>query len=537
MQLRGADRRRVTRDAMRIVLALGACTVAAYLLENGVGLPDASVVYLLGVAAVAIGAGATPAIAAAIGAFFTYNFLFIEPRYTLTVANPEQLLNLLLFLIIGTLIGRLAGSQRDRAREAVRREKEAAALSFVSRSLNTSDPLERAAAMITTRLAIETRTDRVWVVMVTGAGSEHVLADSRPGAALPERGTYAVLRRDGAQGRGTWRRIHPPEHRAQEMAPALYRVDMTVGDESFGSLWAARSRALGEPGTSESRLLAAAADQVAQAIRRQRLAAMAAEVEIARRSERLKSALLDSVSHDLRTPLATIRAAAGNLSDPEIAVSAEERVALGAMIDGEAHRLNRLVSNLLDMSRVESGALSPDLELVPVAPILEAVLDRLHGTLENHRIETEIPDELPPAWADPLMLDQVLTNLLENAAKYVPAGGRVRVRATDADSDADADGDAITLTVEDDGPGAEGDPERLFGKFHHEGRAREGARRGTGLGLAVVRGLVEAMGGSVAAARSDLGGLAVAIRLPSGAAVAPTGDGVPGPVEPAVPGP
>jgi two-component system, OmpR family, sensor histidine kinase KdpD len=529
--LHGADRGRIVRDATRIVLALGACTMAAYVLESWVGLPDASVVYLLGVAAVAIGAGATPAIAAAIGAFFTYNFLFIEPRYTLTVANPEQLLNLLLFLIIGTLIGRLAGSQRDRAREAVRREKEAAALSFVSRSLNTSDPLERAAAVIATRLATETRTDRVWVATATSSGSERVLADSGSGVALPERGTYAILRRDSTQGGGTWRRIHPPEHRAQETAPALYRVDLAVGDESFGSLWAARSRTLGEPGASEVRLLAAAADQVAQAIRRQRLAAMAAEMEIARRSDRLKSALLDSVSHDLRTPLATIRAAAGNLSDPEIAVSTQERVALGAMIDTEAHRLNRLVSNLLDMSRVESGALAPDLELVPLAPILEAVLDRLRGALGSYRVEAEIPDELPPTWADPLMLDQVLTNLLENAAKYVPAGGRVRVRA------AGADGDATTLIVEDDGPGVQGDPERLFHKFHHEGRAREGARRGTGLGLAVVRGLVEAMGGTVAAARSDLGGLAVVIRLPAGVAVAPVGDVLTGPVEPAVPAP
>ncbi len=503
------DRRRLLSHGVLIVGALALCTAAALVLEGTLGLPDASAVYLLGVAAVAIRAGASPAIATAIGAFAVYNFAFVDPRFTFTVANPEQLLNLVLFLVIGVLIGRLAGSQRDRAEEALRREREAQALHSVSRALNSSDSLEAAVGRIAGRLAADTRMQRVWVAVATDGGAERVLADTNARDPRPE-GPYALLRRDDAESLATWRRIHPPGRRVPEISPALYRVELAVGEESFGSVWAVRDRALGEPGTVDSRLLAAAADQIAQAVRRQRLAATAAEVEIAKRSDRLKTALLDSVSHDLRTPLATIRAAAGSLSDPQIEVSEEERIALGATIDGEAQRLNRLVGNLLDMSRIESGALNPELELVPLASIVEAVVDRLQATLTQHRVEVDVPDDLPPVSADPLMLDQVLTNLLENAVKYVPAGGRIQVRAVPVEGTG-----AVAMTVEDDGPGVTGDARRVFDKFYRETRDEAGSRRGTGLGLAVVRGLTESMGGAVRATRSELGGFAVVVDLPA----------------------
>jgi two-component system sensor histidine kinase KdpD len=503
-----------------ILAALSACTLAAYGLENGLGLPDASAVYLLGVAAVAIRSGATPAIATAAGAFLVYNFLFIEPRYTLTVAKPEQLLNLILFLVIGALIGRLAGRQRDREQLASRREREAQGLYAISRALNTADGLEATVPSIVERLASDSRMERIWVVAAAGPGPERVLADSRPGAPRPEAGTYALLRRDDAEGAAAWRRIHPPQRRGSEEAePArLYRIDLAVGGDTYGALWALRARGLPEPTIEEARLLASAADQVAQAVRRQRLAATAAEVELARREERAKTALLDSVSHDLRTPLATIRAAAGSLADPDLAVTDAERSELGTAIDREADRLNRLVSNLLDMSRIESGALAPDLELVPLGAIVEAVVERLAEPLAAYRLEVDTPDDLPPAWADPLLVDQVLTNLLENVTRYVPAGSRVviRVETEAAAGVAPPASDRLVLSVEDGGPGITGSPERLFDKFHREPRAREGARHGTGLGLAVVRGLAEAMGGSVGAERSPLGGLAVRMTLRSG---------------------
>jgi two-component system sensor histidine kinase KdpD len=506
---RVVDWRRVAREGGEIAAALAACTLAALALENGLHLADASAVYLLGVAAIAIRLGASPAIATAVGAFLVYNFGFVEPRYTFSVANPEQFLNLVLFLVIGTLIGRLAGRQRDREQLASRREREARGLYAISRSFTAAERVESAAAAIVERLAADTRMERVWVMAVTSGSPERVLADSRGRSQRLDTGSYSVLRRDDSAGGGAiWRRIHQPHGAGAEERDAthLYRVDLAVGEDSFGALWAERQRGMPDPNDEESRLLAAAADQLAQAVRRQQLAATAAEVEIARRSDRAKSALLDSVSHDLRTPLATIRAAAGNLADRDLAVSDAERAELGRAIDREADRLNQLVTNLLDMSRIESGALTADLELVPVATIVEAVVERLGAGLGAHALEVDLPDTLPAVWADPLMLDQILTNLLENAARYVPAGAQVRISGAQA-------GSYLELTVEDAGPGVPGDLTRLFDKFRREPQPGEGARRGTGLGLAVVRGLAGAMGGSVSAERSVLGGLAVTLHL------------------------
>ncbi len=505
---RVVDWQGAAREAGEIASALAVCTLGAFVLEHGLDLPDASAVYLLGVAAVAIRLGATPAIATAVLAFFVYNFGFVQPLYTFSVANPEQFLNLILFLVIGTLIGRLAGRQRDREQLASRREREARALYAVSRAITAAERLESAAGAIVDRLVGDTRMERVWVTAAAGSAPERLLADSRPSAPRPDASSSALLRRDDAGGEVVWRRIHQP-HRAgaeERETTRLFRVDLAVGDESFGTLWAERPRGLPDPNDEESRLLAAAADQLAQAVRRRQLAATAAEVEIARRGDRAKTALLDSVSHDLRTPLATIRAAAGNLADPDLAVTDADRAELGRAIDREADRLNQLVTNLLDMSRIESGALTADLELVPVATIVEAVVERLAGALRSHHLEVDLPDDLPAVWADPLMLDQILTNLLENVARYVPDGANVRILGRAA-------GEHLELTVEDAGPGVMGDLSRVFDKFRRGPDADRGARRGTGLGLAVVRGLAEAMGGSVEASRSPLGGFAVMVRL------------------------
>jgi two-component system sensor histidine kinase KdpD len=490
-----------------------ACTLAAYLLKLGLGLADASPVYLLGVAAIAISYGATAAVATAAGAFLTYNFLFIDPRYTFAVARPHEFVTLIALLVIGILIGRLAGRQRDREQQAGRREREARALYSISRSLNAADTLDDAAATVVARIEREAQLERVWIGVSRDGGQERTLADSLGGEPLPEVGGHSVLRRDRAEGEAAWLRVHPPGRRggALSHSTAHFRVELRVGDTSFGSLWAARRRELGEPHVEGSRLMAAAADQVAQAIRRQLLAASAAELEIASRSDELKSALLDSVSHDLRTPLATIRAAAGSLVDPDVRLSDSDRISLGEAIDSEADRLNRLVSNLLDMSRIEGGELHPDLELVPVVAIVEPVLERMAGVLNSHHVDVDLPDGLPAVWADPLMLDQVLTNLLENAAKYAPASARIRVSARISDEPGH-----LHLAIEDAGDGVpETSLPRLFDKFYRVPRHAEGARRGTGLGLAVVNGLVAAMGGVVEARTSELGGLAIVILLPT----------------------
>ena len=472
----------------------------------------------LGVAAVAITYGAAAAVATAIGAFLIYNYLFVAPRYTFTVASPPEFLTLILLLAIGVLIARLAGQQRDRARQAARREREARALFAVTRSLNAAGSPSAALTDVVQRVAADAGMERVWIGASTGGANERRIADTeRPEAAVPETRSHWVLRRDPAEGEAAWLRVRPPVPRQAGPSDdvALYRVELLAGGETYGSLWGMRPRDAENPHLEESRLMATAADQVAQSLRRQRLADAAAELEIARRSDELKSALLDSVSHDLRTPLATMRAAAGTLGDPAVPVSEAERVRLGQAIDTEAERLNRLVGNLLDMSRVDSGALKPELEVLPLSAVLDPIVERMETAPGGRHIATDLPHDLPALWVDSVMLDQVLTNLLENAVKYVDPDAEIRVLARAIEGQP-----MLRVTVEDAGKGVPDDAlPKLFEKFYRvaDARGSGGARRGsgTGLGLAVVRGLMEAMGGSATARRSPLGGLAIVLELPT----------------------
>lgn len=507
------------------IAALAGGTLLAFVLETWMGLADASPVYLLAVAAVAIAVGTLPAIATAVGSFLVYNFLFIDPRLSFIVAGPQELLTLLLLLGLGILIGRLAGTQRDRARQAARREREARALFAISRLFSTEPSTEVALAAAVGRLAIDARMERVWVGLGATEAQERVAA-STGGAQLARKPvTYAQLRRDAAEGQARWTRIHQPavsqsDAVAGQPHGSAYRIELAVGSEQIGSLWAIRAANLGEPLLEETRLLAATADQISQAIHRERLARQAMELEVARRSDELKSALLVSVSHDLRTPLSAIRAAAGNLADPEVEIDDDQRRAVAAAIDDEAERLNCLVGNLIDMSRIEGRDLVPDLEAIPLGDAVESVVERLRPMLGDRPVELVVPADLPPVRADATLLDQVFTNLLENVVRHTPPGTSVRIEASAAA------GSDVLVVIEDEGPGVplQAMP-RLFERFYRAGPAPKHARASSGLGLAVVRGFVEAMGGRVLASRGEAGGLRISLSFATHAGPAERRDG------------
>ena len=267
-----------------------------------------------------------------------------------------------------------------------------------------------------------------------------------------------------------------------------------------------RDQAVGEPTPTETRLLASAADQVGQAVAHDRLAAESQAAEIARQSDDLKSALLQSVSHDLRTPLATIRAAAGTLR-PGTGLSPDDQLESVEAIDREVEYLNRLVTNLLDLSRIEAGVLRADADVFDLDDLVGRSLERLEARLQGRPLEVAL--SAPPVEVDPTFLDEAVTNIIENALKYTPAGTPLRITATGSEVPG-----RIRLTIEDGGPGVPDETlPRLFEKFYRVPGSGRGSRSGTGIGLAVVRGLVEAMGGEVHARRSELGGLAVDIDL------------------------
>ncbi len=484
---------------------------------------DASPLYLIAVVGIAIVFGTGAAIGAAFASFLLYDALFVEPRFTLAVDDPEEWLNLLLLLFVGIVIGRLAALQAERANDATRRAGESQALFRISRTLATVTSVADALPVIVDDVLTESRMDRIWLARLE-SGREVVVADSGVGP-RPIHRIHAVLTRTPGDQPARWVQEHRPQDRAGADLPdpdvGLYRTVISAGDEVLGSLWATRPRAEGVPDREETRLLSLAADQVGLAFRREALVETANAAEVARRGEALKDALLNSVSHGFRTPLATIRAAAGSLLDPEVAWSDEQRRAAARTIDDEAERLNVLVRNLLDMSRIEAGELRPSLEALDVEGLISPVVERVTRTLGRPPVQIVFGPDLPPIRADANLFDEMLANLLENAARYAP-DAVTRVSAT-----AEADG-RVRVRVEDAGPGVPADSlPRLFEKFYRVPRQGEGSRRGLGIGLGVVKGLAEAMGGEVAASASPLGGLAVDVFL----LPAPEPPGEPGDVD------
>jgi two-component system sensor histidine kinase KdpD len=287
-------------------------------------------------------------------------------------------------------------------------------------------------------------------------------------------------------------------------------VKVETGGTVFGSLWAIKPAGPETPDPETTRLLSLAADQVALGLRRDRLRQDATAAEVARRSDALKSALLDSVSHDLRTPLSSIRATAGNLADPAVAWEPDSVRAAAEAIDEEAQRLDRLVRSVLDLSRIESGALQPDLEVFDARELVERAVGRLRPALADRPVRLDFADDLPFVRVDAVLFDAIVSNILDNVAEHTPAGTPVEIHATCAEPG------RVRVTIEDGGRGvSDADLSRMFDKFQRVGQPTEGARRGMGVGLSIVRGMAEAIGGAASARRGELGGLAIDLDLPA----------------------
>jgi two-component system sensor histidine kinase KdpD len=510
------DRRQVWILLATAVPSLAISTAIVALLRATVEIPNASAVYLVAVVATAIVSGTPGAIVASVAAFLLYDFFFTTPVFTFTVRDPGEWLSVVLLLFVGIVVGQLTALQRSRTREAEAREREARALFQVSRALATRKSTPTVLSTIVVILAGETSMDRVWVALGDDDASERVAADTGgAGDRVQAPALQRILRRMPGDEPAQWVRVRQPVARAsQASGREAYRVRIVAGPAALGSIWALRDRRAGEPERTETRLLAAAADQVGQALAHDRLAAESQAAEIARESDALKSALLQSVSHDLRTPLATIRAAAGTLR-PGAGLSSEDQRESADAIEREVEYLNRLVTNLLDLSRIEAGALRAERDVFELDDLVGRTVDRLRARLADRRLEIAL--EPRTVNVDPIFLDEAITNILENAIKYTGSGTLVRISASEL-----PDTRSIRLTIEDGGDGVPTPAlRRLFEKFYRVPGQPGRSRAGTGIGLAVVQGLIEATGGRVAARRSELGGLAIDLDLP--AAVVPVG--------------
>jgi two-component system, OmpR family, sensor histidine kinase KdpD len=430
-------------------------------------------------------AGSAPAALAAALSFLGLDYFFIPPYHTFSVARSDHVLTLFVYLGVAVVTGQLVARVRERG-ELAERERRRLALLYDLNAALVGDA--------TTKAILETVVEQV-SRLYGAACSRILLADddgpltvhacfppNRRGASPPQR-LAAASSVPGRDVMGSRRRSGPPPGGGRLSAPIL------VADRPVGILDVTGCAADRRFTEEDAALLKHVAGQTALALERARLTNEAARTAILARSDELKSALLAAVSHDLRTPLAAIKASATSLLDPDVAWTEADRREFYEAIDAEADRLSRMVSNLLDLSRIEGGALKPDKAWYDVAELVDDVANRMLRLAADHPLQIEAAPELPLVCFDYIEIAQVLTNLLENAVKHTPPGTPITLAARRVPG-------AIELAVRDRGPGIPpSEQARLFEKFYRAPSAN--GRPGVGIGLAIAKGLVEAHGGQL----------------------------------------
>jgi signal transduction histidine kinase len=461
----GIGVRRVVAGVL-MVGGLPLLTLALSARDLRLDLGDDLLIYLVAVVAVAVVGGFWPAVLAAVTASLLVNWYFTPPVHTLTIADGKSLLALLLFVTVAVTVSSVVHLAALRARQAARSAEEAQDLLALAQTVLGGD--DTPAAVL-----------------------DH-LTGSRGGRA-------ELLESSGGQ----WRRVAVSDATragaAEPVLRAAARDDLVL-------------EVSGQRRPLSPRLLDGLAAQVAAALDRDRLRTQAAQAEALAEGNRMRTALLAAVSHDLRTPLSSIKASVSTLRQTDVEWTQADEAALLATIEQSADRLDALIGNLLDMSRLTTGSLQPFLRPTAIDEVAPMALRGLDGGSEMDMV---VPERLPLVLTDPGLLERVLANLFANALAYSPAGRRPRLQASEADS-------GVLLEIIDHGRGVPDDlKERMFEPFQRLDRGTDpSGGAGVGLGLAVVRGFLDTMGGSVQAADTPGGGLTMRVRLPSAAAPA-----------------
>ena len=430
-------------------------TAAIAVIDEFVPVLSLGVLYVFAVLPIAVFWGTLVAIPVAIASMLAFNFFFLPPVYTFTLADRQNWLALAVYVATAIVVGSLASRYRSRGEEARQREREASLLADIATELLGGTGLEQELGRIEKRTAA-----------VLGVSSVRIVL--------------------GDHGRS-------PAHEAPYV--------LTVDGRPVGALFTPETE---EPALAiRRRLLPALASLLAVAHDREQLTREALEAETLRRSDTVKTAVIQAVSHDLRTPLATIEQALDGLESAELALTDDDREALLETIRAEHLRLKRLVENLLDLSRLQARAAETRPELWAVEELVAQALDELGG---EERVTLTAPPELPPVRVDAVQIQRALVNLLENALRYAPATESVHVRLTMTRKD-------VLIRVTDTGPGIpEEERERIFEPFHRiPGRPDE---PGAGLGLAIARGFSEANGGRLWLETREGQGASFVLALP-----------------------
>lgn len=495
----GDDDRPVRLQGYAMSLAAVAiATLICWLLFPLVSNVTLCMIYLAGVVAVAAWHGRGPSILASLLGVLAFDFFFIQPYFNFAVSDTQYVFTFIVMLLTGLLISTLTGRLTFQASLARRREQQAAELSELSRALveiaelphlvRVRDQLERlVTGSIYPLVADQSPTEQHQPLTPIGVSPGELTSHEQAVADwVAEHATLAGLGTDTLPSVG------------------LLFVPLIAAGELVGVLGVRPAAGITRFSPDQLRLIETVAGQLALVVERIQAAERARENQLRYERERLRSALLSAVSHDLRTPLAAIAGAGSTLAEADDLHPATRRE-LAESIVAETDRLNRLVANLLDMTRLDAGSMQLDRDWHPLDDLVGGVLHRLRRLLVNHHVAVEISPTVGLVYVDELLLHQVLTNLVENALRFAPHGSQITIAA--------GMNQKLWLEVADEGPGIPaGDEERIFEKFYRA--PNQQPRSGTGLGLAICRGIVELHGGSIRAINRPQGGASFRVELP-----------------------
>jgi two-component system, OmpR family, sensor histidine kinase KdpD len=469
----GSGKRRWPRYLLAALSTLAATAVCwvFYDLFPGLGQANLVMIYLLTTALVAVYGGRRAAILSSVLGVAAFDFMFVPPRFTFAVSSVQYFITFGIMLIVALIIGNLNASVRQQARIAGYRERRTALLYAMSRHLAMARGRDELAEVAVRHVS-----------QVFMSRTVLLFADEQGHVVYPRASLLDVSYTGADLGVAQW----VFDHRK----PAGMGTDTLSGSAGLYLPLAGSERAFGVLAVlpenprrvtlpERYRLLEAFAAQIGLALERADFAAHAQAAEVRAETEAIRNALLASISHDLRTPLATIAGGAATLAGNLDALSDADRGALASSVSEEATRMSERITTLLDLVRLETGAIQPRFDLYALDELVGSVLHRLEQPLRRHRVRIELPESLPLLRIDGRLIEQVLENLLDNASKYTPAGSEIRISAQVLSRQ-------VEVSVEDDGPGlAVADPEILFEKFQRG--APEGAVGGIGLGLAICR--------------------------------------------------
>jgi len=481
------------------IAATAAATGLGVLIDPWLPVANISVAYLMAVLMVAMRAGLWPAIVTSVISFLCFNFFFTEPRWTFAISDTKNILTIVFFLIAAVIVSNMASrlrSQNQATRESARRTFN---LYDFGRKVTAAATVDDVLWAVVHHVAATTHGRSL--MLLPGEAGLSVVAGYPPEDQLDEK--------SAATAKWAWSHGQPAGRGTATLPTSDWLfLPLKTGRGPVGVLGVQMPDETGPAAPEQTRLLETLADQAAVAIERTTLVADIEAARVATERERLRSALLSSLSHDLRTPLVSILGAASSLISYDEVLDTDSRIELAQTIQDEADRLNRFVQNLLDMTKLGAGALKPRVDWVDLRDVVRAAVERSRRLARSHIVKTDIAEDVPLLSIDAPLMEQVFFNLLDNACKYSPIGTTITVWGRRRE-------DHVTLEVCDQGPGIPvDDREKIFDMFYRV-MATDSQSAGTGLGLAICRGIVEAHDGTVIAEPGLHGcGTCIVIHLP-----------------------